>query len=275
MATINRSRTIRPSTRLEKSKSYKVDTKNIGTGDMLAVTIHHESDSFSKTYLFEGTDLSDRNSISFRVNDYETHIDVRWSGVTPQKTISPAKPVIPYKNGFPEPLNPITVDRMKKNFIEELAPIEDEKSQILILGTMPGVESLKQQAYYGHPRNLFWKLIAGVTGETAPESYDDKKKYLLKHKIALWDMCQACIRSGSLDSNISDEVPNDITSFIAGHHHLKAIGCNGRESARMFRKYRVGIENVTFIPLPSSSPANAGVSWEKKADEWSRLKEFI
>jgi len=165
--------------------------------------------------------------------------------------------------------------RMKKNFIEGLAPIEDEKSQVLILGTMPGVESLRQQAYYGHPRNLFWKLLAEVTGETAPESYGDRKRYLLRHKIALWDMCRTCIREGSLDSNISEEMPNDIKSFIAEHPKLKVIGCNGKESERLFRKYITGIELLQVISLPSTSPANAGVSWEKKAAAWSRLKEFV
>ena len=159
--------------------------------------------------------------------------------------------------------------------VSGLAPIEDGDCRILILGTMPGLESLRQQAYYANPRNLFWDLIAGVTGETAPENYEDKKAYLRRHKVALWDMCQVCNRSGSLDSNISDEVPNDIKSFISGHPHLKVIGCNGMESARMFRKYIVVIENVQFIPLPSTSPANAGVSREKKVDAWSRLKEFI
>jgi len=159
--------------------------------------------------------------------------------------------------------------------VSGLAPIEDGDCRILILGTMPGVESLRQQAYYANPSNLFWKLIAVVTGETAPDSYEDKKVYLRRHKVALWDMCQVCNRAGSLDSNISNEVPNDIKSFIAVHPNVKVIGCNGKESARMFRKYMVGIENVEFIPLPSSSPANAGVSLEKKVDAWSRLKDFI
>jgi len=169
----------------------------------------------------------------------------------------------------------IVIKNTSLNQVSGLAPIEDEDCRILILGTMPGIESLRQQAYYANPRNLFWKLIAGVIGETAPENYEDKKAYLRRHKVALWDMCQVCNRSGSLDSNISDEVPNDIKTFIAVHPHLKAIGCNGMESARMFRKHIVGIENVQFIPLPSTSPANAGVSREKKEEAWCRLKEFI
>ena len=190
-------------------------------------------------------------------------------------TVSPEQKGVQIKKKFPEPLIPEPEDCMKKNFIEGLAPVEDKKSRVLILGTMPGVESLKQQAYYGHPRNLFWKLLGEVTGETAPESYGERQEYLLRHRIALWDMCRTCIRAGSLDSHISEELTNDIKSFVATHPGIKAIGCNGKESERLFRKYITGMEGVQLISLPSSSPANAGISWEKKAEAWSRLKEFV
>ncbi|MDP4240972.1 MAG: DNA-deoxyinosine glycosylase, partial [Bacteroidota bacterium] len=181
----------------------------------------------------------------------------------------------PLRSKFTEPLIPIADKSNRGVQVKGLSSIDNAASQILILGTMPGEESLKQQAYYGHPRNLFWKLIAVVTGERAPGNYDDKKKYLLRHKIALWDMCQVCIRPGSLDSSISDEVPNDIKTFILEHPHLKAIGCNGKESERMFKKYLTGIEGVQLISLPSTSPANAGVSWEMKVEEWIKLKKII
>ncbi|MDD4968962.1 MAG: DNA-deoxyinosine glycosylase [Paludibacter sp.] len=159
--------------------------------------------------------------------------------------------------------------------IEGLPPIEDEACHLLILGTMPGVESLKQQAYYANPRNLFWKLLSGITGKQVPDNYEDKKAWLTKNKIALWDTCRTCIRNGSLDSNISEEMPNDIRDFISSHPHLKAIGFNGKTSERLFRKYIANIDTVNLISLPSSSPANASIKWEKKVEEWSKLKEFI
>ena len=274
MANIIINRTIRPSTRDEKSKSYKIDTQNVGAGDMLIVNIDHESNTLKRSYLFDGTYVSDRKSISFRVNDYG-RIDISWSGANPIDSILHVHTEVPIRSKFTEPLIHIA-DKTKRGVqVKGLSSIENAASQILILGTMPGVESLKQQAYYGHTRNLFWKLISEVTGETAPESYEDKKKYLLRHNIALWDICKVCVRPGSLDSNISDEVPNDIKAFVLEHPHLKAIGCNGMESTRMFKKYIVGIENVQLISLPSTSPANAGVSWEKKVKEWSLLKEYI
>jgi hypothetical protein len=83
MTEIKRNRTIRPSSRLEKSKSYKIDTKSVSRDDILIVNIDHESKPFHRTYKFIGSDLAQKNSISFRVNDYGTHIDISWSGANP------------------------------------------------------------------------------------------------------------------------------------------------------------------------------------------------
>jgi len=173
------------------------------------------------------------------------------------------------RSKFSEPLIPI------RTTLEGLPPIEDEACRVLILGTMPGVESLKQQAYYANLRNLFWKLLSEVTGKPVPENYEDKKVWLINNKIALWDTCSTCIRNGSLDSNISEEMPNDIKDFITTHPHLIAIGFNGKTSERLFRKHMAGIDTLKLISLPSSSPANASIQWEKKVEEWSKLKEFI
>lgn len=90
MAEITRNRTIRPSTRLEKSKSYKIDTKTVSRGDILVVNIDHETKSFRKSYKFNGSDVAHKDSISFRVNDYGTTIDISWSGATPIGTTSKA-----------------------------------------------------------------------------------------------------------------------------------------------------------------------------------------
>src|SRR5690606_38925553 len=87
MAEITRNRTIRPSTRLEKSKSYKINTKTVSRGDILVVNIDHETKPFCKSYKFNGSDLAHKDSISFRVNDYGTSIDISWSGATPIGTV--------------------------------------------------------------------------------------------------------------------------------------------------------------------------------------------
>lgn len=166
-------------------------------------------------------------------------------------------------------------DSRTKNKIEGLAPVVDANCKILIMGTMPSVESLKKQAYYGNTRNLFWQLMAVVTGKKVPEEYDEKKQFLLKNKIALWDMCQACFREGSLDSNISEETPNDIKSFVEKHIQLKVIAFNGKESAKLFGKHIGSLDGIKLLALPSTSPANAGVAWDTKISEWSKLKEYL
>ncbi|HEY5593436.1 MAG TPA: DNA-deoxyinosine glycosylase [Paludibacter sp.] len=157
------------------------------------------------------------------------------------------------------------------NQVLGLEPLCDKNSCILILGTMPGEESLRRQEYYGNPRNLFWKLMGEITGEPAPLVYEQKKTYLLHHGIALWDMCAECVRPGSLDSNIMDEVPNDIKRFVASHPNIKVIGLNGGKSGNMFRKYVGSIAGVAVVELPSSSPANSGIPWEIKVEKWKRL----
>lgn len=170
-----------------------------------------------------------------------------------------------------EPLNVLKTE----NKVLGLAPIADENSRILILGTMPGVESLKKQAYYGNTRNLLWQLMAEVTGKKVPEGYAEKKQFLLKNKIALWDICQACFREGSLDSNISEETPNDIKSFMENHPQIKVIAFNGKESAKLFGKHVGSLNGINLLALPSTSLANAGVAWDTKINEWSKLKAYL
>lgn len=277
MAEIIRNRVIRPSSRDDKSKSYKIDTLNITALDVLIVNITHESTSFHRVYHFEGKDVAQKNSISFRVNDYGTHIDISWSGASP-KGFSKSEPVKVISIQTPtlkKEQKPISFGNNKAEKIEGLASVIDEKSKVLILGTMPGVESLKKQAYYGNTRNLFWQLMAEVTGNKVPERYAEKKQFLLQNKIALWDMCQACFREGSLDSNISEETPNEIKTFVEKHPNIKVIAFNGKESAKLFAKHIGSLKRIKLLALPSSSPANAGISWQTKVSEWNKLKTYL
>ena len=102
-------------------------------------------------------------------------------------------------------------------------PIVDDKSRVLILGTMPGVESLRKQEYYGHPRNAFWPIIAAACGRELPVSYVEKTAMLLDGGIALWDVCRGCEREGSLDSNIKAVKPNDINSLLLRYAKIKRV----------------------------------------------------
>ena len=99
------------------------------------------------------------------------------------------------------------------NNCKSFAPSIDNNSKILILGSMPGVKSLEEQHYYAHPQNRFWKVIGAVFNESKlyEFDYDLKLQTLLKNNIALWDTIKSCQRYGSLDSNIQNEKPNDIS----------------------------------------------------------------
>ena len=159
--------------------------------------------------------------------------------------------------------------------IEGLRPVAGNNCRILILGSMPGAESLKQQAYYAHPRNLFWKLISHIAGRVVPENYEARKNFITAHQIALWDICHSCIREGSLDTAISKETPNDIPGFVSAYPTIRAIAFNGKTAERLFGKHIRSIPGIELLPLPSTSPANAGISWNEKLAEWRKLKNYL
>lgn len=271
MTEIVRNRTIRPSTRLEKSKSYKIDTKTVSRGDILVVNIDHESKPFRKTFKFNGSDFAHKDSISFRVNDFGTHIDISWSGATPigtatHKTTVPVKKTYT-KNEIEKPISNKKTIHTKTSF----EPISNDETTILILGTMPGDKSLELGEYYGHSRNKFWKIISTITGNELPLTYLDKKVLLLKSKIGVWDIAHKANRIGSLDSAIEKEEPNDLDNFIATHKNLKTIGFNGTKSEALYDKYFNRKTGIRYILLPSTSPANTGIDFENICEKWRQI----
>lgn len=150
--------------------------------------------------------------------------------------------------------------------------LSNPKAKVLLLGTMPGVKSLAINEYYGHPQNNFWKLISTVFNEALPTDYDQKKQMLLRNNIAVWDVLQACERPGSLDSAIVKEVPNDFTAFFDEHPNIKLIAFNGQKAASFFKKHVRTQGDFKFITLPSTSPANAGKTFEQKLEEWKVIR---
>ena len=155
-------------------------------------------------------------------------------------------------------------DHLKTSF----EPVSDTATTILILGTMPGDQSLKLGEYYGHPRNRFWKIISTITGNQLPLTYADKKKLLLDSTIAVWDVALKADRKGSFDSAIEGEEPNDIDSFISKHKNLKVIGFNGAKSAQLFSRYFTEKVDIKYFLLPSTSPANTGINMQNSCKAW-------
>lgn len=160
---------------------------------------------------------------------------------------------------------------------KSFAPIADEDSRILILGSMPGIKSLEQQEYYAHPQNRFWRLLALLLQEDVPQDYSAKQALLHKHHLALWDTLGYCERDGSLDSNIKNEAPNAVVELAGELPHLQAVVCNGGKAGAAFKKYFVKKmpEQVRFFYLPSTSPANARLRLENLAEHWQVILQFL
>ncbi|MDT8370874.1 MAG: DNA-deoxyinosine glycosylase [Gammaproteobacteria bacterium] len=161
--------------------------------------------------------------------------------------------------------------------------IANDDAHILVLGSMPGVESLNQQRYYAHPRNAFWPIITTILELEAGLSYQQRCASLIANKIALWDVLQSCQRQGSLDSNIEPEtiIVNNFTAFLQQHPALKVIVFNGAKAEQIFNKYVLPTlsENqltITRKRLPSTSPAHAAISFQQKCVCWQQLlREYV
>ncbi|MNL05393.1 Uracil DNA glycosylase superfamily protein [compost metagenome] len=148
------------------------------------------------------------------------------------------------------------------------APITSQDANILILGTMPGTKSLELNQYYGHNQNNFWKFMFPILKEDFSNDYQTRKALLQKNNIALWDVLQFCDRVGSLDSAIKNEIANDFETFLGQHPNIKTILFNGQKAAAFFKKYVHLKKEYHLITLPSTSPANAGKSFQSKLEEW-------
>ena len=145
-------------------------------------------------------------------------------------------------------------------------------TRILILGSMPSVASLAAGQYYAHPRNRFWPLMALLLENTdAPADYQARLDMLARHSIGLWDALHTCARSGSLDSAITDEEPNDFLSVVERFPHIHTIACNGGKAWQVFKKHNKPLltrPGLRCLQLPSTSPANARMSLEQLAEVW-------
>ncbi len=161
-----------------------------------------------------------------------------------------------------------------QNRISSFAPIVDENSEILILGSVPGVKSLEKQQYYAHPQNKFWKIIFELLNEEPTENYTQRIAVLKKHHIALWDVIDSCERKGSLDSEIRNEEANRVDELLNGHPNIKAVFCNGGKSYKNVQKMLGKDYRLPVFLLPSTSPLHT-VSLEQKLESWKKITEYL
>lgn len=159
---------------------------------------------------------------------------------------------------------------MEKHNIE---PIYDKNSKILILGSFPSVKSREAKFFYHHPQNRFWKIMNILLDEDC-STIENKKKCLLKHNIAIWDVIESCEITGSSDNSIKNVKVNDLISII-NNSKIKTVFTNGRKAYDLYNRYCLHSTNIEAILLPSSSPANAMYSIEKLLNKWKIIKEYL
>ena len=165
-----------------------------------------------------------------------------------------------------------TVVQVKRSF----APVVDPaRTRLLLLGSLPGEQSLAQARYYAHPRNQFWTLAGVVAGfDLVAMSYDERLVSLLGAGIGLWDVVASASRRGSLDASIRDHRPNALPDLAATLPRLRAIGFNGRTAAAIGRRQLASRPDLTLIDLPSSSPAYT-LPLGTKSERWAELRRWL
>lgn len=154
--------------------------------------------------------------------------------------------------------------------IHAIAPVFDENSHILILGSFPSVKSREVGFFYGHPQNRFWTTLSHVFGSDPLHTVDEKRAFLLAHGIALWDVIASCEITGSSDASIKNAVANDL-SIILQSAPVERIFTNGATAHRLYCRYLLPQTGIEAKQLPSTSPANAAWGQERLDAAWQAL----
>jgi len=162
---------------------------------------------------------------------------------------------------------------IQKTPVEGFLPIEDRHARILILGSMPGAASLAARQYYAHPQNTFWRILSLLLMFDRNAPYAIKIAAMKSAQIAVWDVLKSCIRSGSADAMIErdTQMPNDFSTFFRKHRGITHVFFNGTAAEIFFRRHALretAAPSIRYGSLPSTSPANASLSFEEKLQAW-------
>ena len=156
----------------------------------------------------------------------------------------------------------------------EFGPYINKDSRVLILGSIPSLKSREYGFYYMHKQNRFWKVISDIFDDKFPDSLSDKKEFLRKNKIALWDVLESCDIEGSSDSSIKNPKVNDIKSLISGTD-IKYIFVTGRKAFDLYNKYCFKSVGIEAIYLPSTSGANRKISYTDLKEKYEIIKKCV
>ena len=161
-----------------------------------------------------------------------------------------------------------------EHIVHPIPPLYDGCSRVLILGSFPSRASRAAAFFYGHPRNRFWPLIARITGESVPQTVEEKRALALRHGIALWDVIASCDIRGSSDSSIANVKANDISAILKAAP-IAAIFTNGATSTKLYEKYILPATGAPSIPMPSTSPANAAMDLDALYERWAAVARYL
>jgi hypoxanthine-DNA glycosylase len=168
-------------------------------------------------------------------------------------------------------LGPVAATPVKRSF----PPVVDERARVLVLGTLPGEESLRRQEYYAHPRNLFWPILFALFDASPAGDYQAKLGFVMARRLALWDVCAAGEREASADASIRREEPNAIDRLLDDHPLIRAVAFNGTGARRLHDRHFARRPGLAYLALPSTSPAHARLDFNAKLGQWSALREAL
>lgn len=160
-----------------------------------------------------------------------------------------------------------------ERIVHTIEPVYRSDSRVLILGTMPSPKSRQQGFYYGHPQNRFFPALAEVYGEPVPKGVPERKEFLLRHRIALWDVLRSCVISGASDASIREPVPNEI-GLILQRADIRKIFTTGTAAFRLYRKLCLPCTGMEADLLPSPSPANCRVPMDELVLSYSEIRKY-
>ena len=164
---------------------------------------------------------------------------------------------------------------MEAGFVtHEFDAFFDKDSRVLILGTIPSPKSREQGFYYGHPQNRFWKVLADVLDEEFPQTVEERKRFLKRNHIALWDVLESCEIKGASDVSIRNARPNDMNRILQAAD-IRAIFATGAKAAQLYKKLCFPECGVEAVRLPSTSPANCGCSYETLREAYSQICDYV
>jgi double-stranded uracil-DNA glycosylase len=154
-------------------------------------------------------------------------------------------------------------------------PVVDANARLLVLGTLPGEESLRRQEYYAHPRNMFWPILFALFDGAPQADYAARLTFAKTHRLALWDVCASGEREASADATIRREEPNAIEALLDAHPLIGAVAFNGSGARRLYDRHFRRRATLAYLALPSTSPAHAGLDFAAKLARWTALRDML